>query len=544
MPKKAFLFVMDSCSPSSIGAFDELNQSVKSDCFILFHQRFSEKIDPEILKRPHYIVTNESLSNLGYNIDTNKSLVPGNNHLPLIQFFKNKKYDYYWYIEYDVGFLGKWQNFFSYFDTAKEDFITSHIRFKFEEPSWVFWNSLVLQPKNNIKEKLRSFNPIYRISDKALNYIDQKQKEGLCGHHEVLLPTLLYNSGFSIRDFGGLGLFVKAEDKERFYVDSTSEKISDGSMRYRPNHIALLNKKTNILCHPVKNNKSFNLENWKTYYINLENRKDRRKNIEEEMLNQEIKAERFSALTDEDYDKFPNLKLGKFSIYSGSDKKIAPKEFVKGEWGCFFSHYSILKKHLDSKSENILAIFEDDAHFCSDFKERLKYLENNFNLDWDIFYLSSCIKLPYNKKTETKYIWKIEDTVYGTYAMLFNPKSISKILGMMELYAPNFSAVDMLYCHLIPLLKAYCFIPGMVSHNSQVPGNIGGRVKVLSNLVSEFGEHVFAEKLEDYNYKKTGTIKSRINLLLPGILGYFGKKIKSFSPKLYIKIKPYFPDKN
>lgn len=298
----------------------------------------------------------------------------------------------------------------------------------------------------------------------------------------------------------------------------------------------------------MKNN-PFRIENWKAYYINLDRRPDRRAQIEAELLKQGIIAERFSALADEDYSRCPNLKLGQKTKIEKSD--YLDVERICGEWGCSFSHYSILKNHLESKNDKILAVFEDDAHFCLDFKDRLRYLEDNFDLEWDIFYLSSAIKLPYNEKTSVKYVWKIEDMIYHTHSMLINPKSIAKILKLMELYAPNICAVDILYSYLIPHLKVYCFIPGMVSQGSEIPGDIGGSVLPTLEAIKMFGNHVFAEKLENYDYKNVTKFMIWFNFNLarikylnsPRNLGFLGKKIKTLFPSLYLMLKPYFPDK-
>lgn len=299
---------------------------------------------------------------------------------------------------------------------------------------------------------------------------------------------------------------------------------------------------------------SFNINNWKTYYINLDKRKDRRENIEAELAKQGIVAERFSALSDDDDSKCPDLKFVR-SIDATTTTNLAynkhlRRTLIKGEWGCVFSHYSILKKHLNSKSDKILAIFEDDAHFCADFKERLKYLEDNFNLDWDIFYLSSSIRLPYNKKTDIKHVWKIEDLISCTHAMLFNPKSLPKIIKLIELHGRDICVMDSIYSFLMPQLNAYCFIPGLVAQDMNTPGDINSREKITSAHIRDFGEHVFSERLEDYDYKKTNWVRARLDFYFRQIwyrpsylFGSIGRKIESVSPTIYKLLKPYFPDK-
>lgn len=279
----------------------------------------------------------------------------------------------------------------------------------------------------------------------------------------------------------------------------------------------------------------FIIQNWKTYYINLDRRNDRRERIEAELLKQGISAEKFSALTDADGWKFPNLEYGEGS--------------AKGELGCTFSHYSILKQHLESKSEKILAIFEDDAHFSLDFKKRLKYLADNFDLEWDVFHLSAAIKIYRNRKTNVKHVYKVTDSIFCTHAMLINPKSIKRILKSIESEIKNgYSNMDGIYHRLVPYYSMYCFVPGMVSQDMNEPGDIaGGRNNITQCFITTMGQHVFIERLEDYDYRNTGFIKSLVgyaHLTLSNkfdrFIGSIGIKIKNISPKFYFFIKKFF----
>ncbi len=203
---------------------------------------------------PHYICTDATISKIGYPTYSSKnSLIPGSCHFLLIEFYRKHSYKYYWYIEYDVRFTGKWRDFFNYFNNCKEDLLTSHIRRYEEESEWKFRSSLS-HPTEKIENSklLRSFNPIYRISLSALKYIDDAYQKKWEGHCELTFPTFLYNGGFKIRDFGGNGQFVYPEDKNKFYIDHSSYKLFDGSMRYLNPHVWLLNKPKNKLFHPVK----------------------------------------------------------------------------------------------------------------------------------------------------------------------------------------------------------------------------------------------------------------------------------------------------
>jgi hypothetical protein len=125
----------------------------------------------------------------------------------------------------------------------------------------------------------------------------------------------------------------------------------------------------------------------------------------------------------------------------------------------------------------------------------------------------------------------------------------------MEEYASKTTVIDLLYCHLVPRIKAYCLVPGMVSQDSSIPGNIDNRVNNTLFTIKMFGNHVFTEKLTDYDYKQTKRLiiwknyylgrpsYQRLLARAVKIIGSIGKKIKSISPKTYDLLKPYFPDK-
>ena len=171
----------------------------------------------------------------------------------LIAFSRKHRYDYYWLIEYDVRFSGNWECFFRYFSDSQEDFLTSHIRRYAQEPDWSFWSLDHYDEKVDLAKALRSFNPIFRISYPALDYVYQMYLKGWTGIYETLIPTLLYQGNFTLRDFGGTGDFVLAQDINRFYLDSSNCELLDGkTMRYRPSHTSLSGYPANKLVHPVK----------------------------------------------------------------------------------------------------------------------------------------------------------------------------------------------------------------------------------------------------------------------------------------------------
>ena len=160
-------------------------------------------------------------------------------HFPVLDFYlSHPQYDRYWVIEFDVRYTGKWESFLRSFDSFDHDLITSHIRHFSEEPDWRWWNTLH-HPTKVIDRNcyLRSFNVIYRISNRALEFLHVEQQDGWQGFNEVSIPTLLNHGGYRILDFGGDGDFTLPELKNRTY---TSQGLKDGllnpfcTMHWRP----------------------------------------------------------------------------------------------------------------------------------------------------------------------------------------------------------------------------------------------------------------------------------------------------------------------
>ena len=246
--KQAVLYLTTKSNEWTLSSFHALEQSLqgKADVYFAYHQQGD--VLPVSLQNIEnlFVFTSDVLKELGYTPIERGKLMPGSNHFPLLKFYKeNQGYDYYWLVEDDVRFSGEWKDFFGSFASCTSDFLSSVIETKAENPTWYWWTSLKTGNEVIAEEKLlKSFNPIYRLSRQALACIDAYLIIGWMGHHEVLLPTLLYNEGFLLEDFGGEGTFVRPENKAKFYDDT--------SMRIAP---VLPDDRKNYLFHPVKEEK-------------------------------------------------------------------------------------------------------------------------------------------------------------------------------------------------------------------------------------------------------------------------------------------------
>lgn len=246
--KQAVLYLTNKSNEWTLSAFHALEQSLQgmADVYFAYHQQGD--VLPVSLQNIEnlFVFTSDVLNELGYTPIEKGKLVPGSNHFPLLKFFKeNQCYDYYWLVEDDVRFSGDWKDFFDSFASSTSDFLSSVIETKAENPTWYWWTSLKVGNEVIAEEKLlKSFNPIYRLSSQALVCIDAHLRIGWMGHYEVFLPTLLYNKGFLLEDFGGEGTFVRPENNAKFYNDT--------SMRIAP---VLPDDRKNYLFHPVKEEK-------------------------------------------------------------------------------------------------------------------------------------------------------------------------------------------------------------------------------------------------------------------------------------------------
>lgn len=246
--KQAVLYLTTKSNEWTLSSFHALEQSLqgKADVYFAYHQQGD--VLPVSLQNIEnlFVFTSDVLKELGYTPIERGKLMPGSNHFPLLKFYKeNQGYDYYWLVEDDVRFSGEWKDFFGSFASCTSDFLSSVIETKAENPTWYWWTSLKTGNEVIAEEKLlKSFNPIYRLSSQALVCIDAHLRIGWMGHYEVLLPTLLYNKGFLLEDFGGEGTFVRPENNAKFYDDT--------SMRIAP---VLPDDRKNYLFHPVKEEK-------------------------------------------------------------------------------------------------------------------------------------------------------------------------------------------------------------------------------------------------------------------------------------------------
>lgn len=155
------------------------------------------------------------------------------------------------------------------------------------------------------------------------------------------------------------------------------------------------------------------------------------------------------AYVKEQFDLF-GLKVDFFDAIDKNDL-IVPELSTKlkdtespGVLACALSHIELINR---AKLLNLreICIFEDDVVFCDDFKDRIKYLEQLKDFDYDIITLGGHfdkeISAHYAEQSEWKRVFKVK-TMGGTYAYIIKQEVYDFILrnwnynfGMDEFYA-------------------------------------------------------------------------------------------------------------
>lgn len=169
----------------------------------------------------------------------------GNCHYPLLKFHKDyPEYDYCWVVEDDVLFSGDWSVLFDAFSDDPADLVAAYIRTYEDEPNWCWWSGVRAPDGVALSQDdlYASFNPVNRLSAKALECLETEMRNGWRGHFEAIVPTVIAKHGMSMRDFGGTGRFVRNGDEYRFYKGKT--------LTWLP--LSVQTMKPNMIYHPVK----------------------------------------------------------------------------------------------------------------------------------------------------------------------------------------------------------------------------------------------------------------------------------------------------
>lgn len=185
------------------------------------------------------------LQNIGYDIqyyEPGGRLFYGNIMLAFMTFFLNHyNFDYYWFVEWDVAYSGNWSYLCSKNDNNDADYISySCLTNTYSNPSWFHygqWSTKTIDPFKE-EELVKTFNPIMRLSKRALEHLDMVYKKGNSGFYEIFLGTVLKRDGYK------LGGFLENGDltPDGFIYLPGGRSLDFNSVKVKPNK----------LYHPVK----------------------------------------------------------------------------------------------------------------------------------------------------------------------------------------------------------------------------------------------------------------------------------------------------
>ena len=158
-----------------------------------------------------------------------------------------------------------------------------------------------------------------------------------------------------------------------------------------------------------------------------------------------------------------------------------------------------------------VGVLEDDAMLCSDFRQRLEYIHDNWHEPWDIMYLGATYHTDpggvWHKElgrdfelTDVKHIHR----VYGAFSnqgYVINPDSAGNILDMVESLMAVSRGSDDALIKIQPELNCYSFTPGMVF---QIDGqsDIGDGWTRFSHFRESLGPYVWSDRLGDFDYNE------------------------------------------
>jgi hypothetical protein len=195
---------------------------------------------------------------LGFPFFRGSSIVPGSAHYPLLAFARARpEFTRFFVIEHDVEFSGNWGEFIGQVTATSPDFASSHLRTFESDPGWLWWRSLRPPPGDpawhrSRRELRRTFNPVYSMSRRAIDVLEDAHAKGWHGHFEVLIATILTHSGCKVADLAEIGGFY-VEGEQNLPRGATLGQLS--TMRWRPSvtpreFVARSTGQT--LFHPVK----------------------------------------------------------------------------------------------------------------------------------------------------------------------------------------------------------------------------------------------------------------------------------------------------
>lgn len=248
------------------------------------------------------------------------------------------------------------------------------------------------------------------------------------------------------------------------------------------------------------------VENLYCGFLNMEHRTDRLEHMTYQLETAGVKAIRHRGKKPSEYDL-------------NDPKYRTMLNRTPGAIGCHEGQVEIMKTAL-SIGANAM-ILEDDILFCSDFQERLDYIDKwTDSHEWDVVWLGASFHvnppfwhkigqsgMPPDCSAQLGYDVETTDDprmirtygAYVTFAYIVNVNSIQKVMDYLERFMPQTIGIDFSFiaaAKYAPELKFFSFVPGCVMQRDNI-SDIGTGMTVWSGQLKN-GPYVFQNKMNDF----------------------------------------------
>jgi len=233
---------------------------------------------------------------------------------------------------------------------------------------------------------------------------------------------------------------------------------------------------------PVKIDTSDEATNTKTYFINLEHRKDRLDQINEQLNKINLEAERFNAisLSQEECDKIGGIRWEGEAEWRN--------KLIKGQFSCTSSHLEVIRLAKEKNLDKVL-VLEDDCLFDDAFD--IKSTINNVfdeikkhDIKWDMLFLGSNLIGP-TSKTKSPILMKMQ-AAYCAHAYYVNKHFYDKIL---EFDFNKHYVIDVYYNELMFQNNIFCTKPLLAIQQSSFSDIEGYKVSYEEIMKTNYKTH-------------------------------------------------------
>lgn len=227
----------------------------------------------------------------------------------------------------------------------------------------------------------------------------------------------------------------------------------------------------------------------KIYYINLDRRPDRDKNIQNELIKAKLNNHNISKIraydgSKLDINKIPNELIsneGKETVKS--DKKHYGISLTMGAIGCALSHRLIWEKIKNDPQIKTALILEDDITIDPDFLQKYNEVMKNL-IKFDVVFLGyHPSSIGYIKNRNSNDIFLRTSKIYGLFGYIMTKEGAKKSLEMF----PLTQQIDSEFAKIINnnYLDAYVIRPNMrliASQPSEIATKFGSDIQLQEKL--------------------------------------------------------------